>query len=422
MKNICFLILIAYRYAIPNRHQQKSKFLSWFSIIGLIIGVSILVIVMSVMNGFERELKDRVVSISPHVKILNSTKLITPKSEKFLVEKIKSFHEVNRIESFIEKMCILSNNNQYHISNIIGLNFYSNDNINYLNPYIIHGNLSHIKEKYSISIGKDSAIKLGVTIGDKIKIILPDYKLTPMGYITREKFFKVTSIFSVGNDLDSNTMFINQHVAKNFFNFGINQTGFQINIDEYFDTENIYNFEKKLNSFKEIKSNYQIKNWREIHSVLFNAIYLEKTMIFILLLSVIAVASFNIISILLMNVIEKKKDISILKTLGFSSINIGQIFILQGLLIGFIGIIIGLSLGIVISLFINDILSFLESLFNQKLFDPSIYYISYLPTIIDYKNCLIISSVALFICLLASLYPAFIASKISPARALTENN
>ena len=145
-------------------------------------------------------------------------------------------------------------------------------------------------------------------------------------------------------------------------------------------------------------------------------------MIFILLLSVIAVASFNIISILLMNVIEKKKDISILKTLGFSSINIGQIFILQGLLIGFIGIIIGLSLGIVISLFINDILSFLESLFNQKLFDPSIYYISYLPTIIDYKNCLIISSVALFICLLASLYPAFIASKISPARALTENN
>ena len=314
MKNICFLILIAYRYAIPNRHQQKSKFLSWFSIIGLIIGVSILVIVMSVMNGFERELKDRVVSISPHVKILNSTKLITPKSEKFLVEKIKSFHEVNRIESFIEKMCILSNNNQYHISNIIGLNFNSNDNINYLNPYIIHGNLSHLKEKYSISIGKDSAIKLGVTIGDKIKIILPDYKLTPMGYITREKFFKVTSIFSVGNDLDSNTMFINQHVAKNFFNFGINQTGFQINIDEYFDTENIYNFEKKLNSFKEIKSNYQIKNWREIHSVLFNAIYLEKTMIFILLLSVIAVASFNIISILLMNVIEKKKDISILKT------------------------------------------------------------------------------------------------------------
>ena len=243
-ENICFLILIAYRYAIPNRHQQKSKFLSWFSIIGLIIGVSILVIVMSVMNGFERELKDRVVSISPHVKILNSTKLITPKSEKFLVEKIKSFHEVNRIESFIEKMCILSNNNQYHISNIIGLNFNSNDNINYLNPYIIHGNLSHLKEKYSISIGKDSAIKLGVTIGDKIKIILPDYKLTPMGYITREKFFKVTSIFSVGNDLDSNTMFINQHVAKNFFNFGINQTGFQINIDEYFDTENIYNFEK----------------------------------------------------------------------------------------------------------------------------------------------------------------------------------
>ena len=420
MNSKLFQFLISYRFAIPNKYQNKSRFLSWFSIIGLSMGISILIVVMSVMNGFENEIKDRVLSITPHVKLKNKT---AKDNYQDSLQDLKNLKYVTRVEPYIEKMTILSKNSQYHVTNLVSLNFNSNQNINYLKDYIIKGDIHEIKKNtYSVIMGDESARKLGVSVGDKIRITLPNYRLTPMGYITREKTFEIVSIFKVGTNLDLNTTFVNLPTSQKLFQLVDNIDGFHINFDQYMNPRILKNFKEQISLLPSIHSDYKIKYWRDENSTLFNAIFMEKTMIFILLISIITVAAFNIISVLLMNVIEKKSEISLLRTLGCSSRNIIEIFILQGLLIGLIGITFGVGIGVLVSNFLNDILFFFENIFNQRLFDPSLYYISYLPSKINYFDCIITAIFSLIICILSTLYPAIIASKIQPSISLAENN
>lgn len=420
MNSKLFQFLISYRFAIPNKYQNKSRFLSWFSIIGLSMGISILIVVMSVMNGFENEIKDRVLSITPHVKLKNKT---AKDNYQDSLQDLKNLKYVTRVEPYIEKMTILSKNSQYHVTNLVSLNFNSNQNINYLKDYIIKGDMYEIKKNtYSVIMGDESARKLGVSVGDKIRITLPNYRLTPMGYITREKTFEIVSIFKVGTNLDLNTTFVNLPTSQKLFQLVDNIDGFHINFDQYMNPRILKNFKEQISLLPSIHSDYKIKYWRDENSTLFNAIFMEKTMIFILLISIITVAAFNIISVLLMNVIEKKSEISLLRTLGCSSRNIIEIFILQGLLIGLIGITFGVGIGVLVSNFLNDILFFFENIFNQRLFDPSLYYISYLPSKINYFDCIITAIFSLIICILSTLYPAIIASKIQPSISLAENN
>lgn len=424
MNLILFLFSISYRFAIPNKHQNKSKFLSWFSIIGLTMGVSILIVVMSIMNGFDNELKERVLTISPHIKLIASNNhSLNRREDELILQNLQNMKNVTRAVPFIEKMSILSKDNQYHAVNLICLNFNLSENIDFLSEYIVRGDLQNIiKNEYSIIIGNESALKLGVSTGDKIKITLPDYKLSPMGYITREKTFEVISIFKIGTSFDFNSAFINLPTAQKFFRLDKNIDGYHINLNNYLHTNTFYNFKDEITSLKNNNNDFQIKYWQDENSTLFNAIYMEKTLIFILLTAVIAIASFNIISVLLMNVIERKSEISILRSLGFSSRNIVEVFVLQGLLIGMIGVIFGVGIGLFVSIFINDILMIFENIFSERLFDPSLYYISYLPIKIDYLDCMNIVIVSIIICLISTLYPAIMASKIQPSKSLVDNN
>ena len=422
-----FSALVAFRYVTFRQRGPGSSFLTWVSLLGLMLSVATLIIVISVMNGFQTELQNRLLSLIPDAKLYLNDKDragINQHSSiqwQELRDDILTQDGILTAAPFIEQTAMVNTDGRFQVVDLLAVDYTLEAELTGINDYIIAGDASALKEqKYGIVIGRLLARQLGLTVGDSLQLVLPKVAITPAGVVMREKRFTVSAIFEVGAEADQNLVFISLLTGQKLMARGASVDGLRLELVDRFNIKN--KLDNALFQLVQAKPKYQslsALDWRNDQRSLFTAIAMEKIIIFVLLLAVVGVAAFNIVSIVLMSVMDKYSDIAVLKTMGANTTEIRNIFLLQGLLIASIGTAFGTLLGLLIAPNAGFIVSSIEHLFNWQLFDPSVFYISHLPSEIRFLEIFITILSALLISLLASVYPAQKAASIPPAAALS---
>lgn len=426
MSNQSFSLFIALRYCSPWANRGMASFLSLVSLAGLALGVFALIVVISVMNGFERELQTRMLTLLPHAQIVIDPKLdIGWPSERSteIVTELERQPGIVGVAPYVESTVMLNANQRYYGANLTGIDVNAERNVSVLYQHIIAGDIQALESTpYGIVMGAILARQLGVIPGDKVNLTIPKIHLTPFGPITRQKRFELVAVFSVGAELDQNLVLINLAASQKLMTLGKRFTGLRVQVEDQFRAGGIS--EAALNGFQSSLLNpiqrkgLRTVDWREQNSSLFSAVVMEKIMIFLLLMSVVAVASFNIVSIILMTVTDKRSDIAVLRTMGASRFDIAKVFVVQGLTIGFAGTAVGAIAGILVAPNVGNLLRIFEAMTGWQLFDPSVYFIPYLPSLLNSFDVILVVTAAILMCLVATLYPAWQASRIAPAEAL----
>ncbi len=403
--------LIAIRYFRSRRDESFISISSLFSFLGITIGVATLIIVMSVMNGFRAQLIDKIVGINGHLILY-----FNDESYKQLddIEKINSVQNVENISKEIEMHAMITskiNSSGILVKGISKVDLYERNSIE---ENIIEGDLDSFENK-SIIIGTRLASFLRVNVNDQIELIASSKSATPFGNIPSVIKLKVVGIFDVGMyNIDRNVIFMPKELAayllKKDQNYLSHLEIFVRDID--YVNQTAYEINQILGN------NHTIYTWESMHKELFNALKIEKKVMFLILSLIVFVAAFNLISSIIMIVKDKERGIGILRSLGFTRSQILRIFIFIGSIVGIFGTIIGTLLGLIITVNIGKIQIFLENLFESKLFAPEIYFFNIIPSKVFLSEIIIIVSTALILSLLSTLYPAWRASKIQPANIL----
>ena len=414
--------LIAIRYLKSKRKEGFISIIAIFSFIGIMIGVATLIIVMSVMNGFRYELIERILGINSHLTVYSKEHKIANYQE--IVDKIKKIDGVTYANPIIEAQAMISSKNKNSGGLIRGISVDDLKNKKLITENITAGDLNKINQKNSVIIGSILAQNLGLKINDPIKIISAETNETIIGSIPRIKTYMVAGIFDSGMyEYDSTTIFMNFEMAQIHFRYANSASAIEIFTKNSHDFSNNFedNFENvKLQIYKSLidNSGLYFNDWQQANSSFIEALKVESTVMFFILTLIILVAVFNIISSMIMLVNDKNKNIALLRTLGMSKNAILRIFLICGSMIGFLGTIFGLIIGIIFSANINNIKLFLESATDTTLFNPAIYFLSTLPSRILIGDVILITSMSFTLSFLATLYPAYKASKSKPAEIL----
>ena len=400
---------------IPERIFDIDGFISifsWFSIIGITIGVGAIIIVMSVMNGFREEITSRLLGINGHLNIYSD-------KNEILKDELDYFSQLNNdivLTPLTQTQALLISKDSSKGVFLRGydLNFISESHFIY--NKIKKGKL--FSNKNEIIIGYALAKNLKLKIGDKIKIAIPKTDKTIFGNIPRFKTLNIVGIFNLGMyEYDSNFVFTNSEIANKLIL--INKESFN-KIEVFIDDPNLIEKDQKIINkiINDNNLNFYTENWKQNNSALINALNIEKNVMFLILSLIIIVASMNIISGLIIFVKEKNKDIGILKTLGLSNYSLIKIFISIGFLIGLTGTFFGGLLGILFSTNIISIQNFIEKIFNTNLFSREIYYLSNLPSKLIFIEVFVVLLISIIICLIATTFPAIRSIKIDPIKSL----
>ena len=400
---------IALRYLKPRRNDGFLRIIKFFSFTGIALGVAILIIVMSVMNGFRTELVEKILGFSPHI-------TIKPYDQKIELNKINELEKHEEIisksvRSYSGEAVIFSKNNT---KGIIVRGYSKNDleQMPLLKDSIIDGSLNDF-ESNSVSIGKDLAIASDIIVGDKIQILSTASIETPFGNLPTQSDYMVTSVFSSGlSDFDGNVIFM--PIDEVLPLFGVPEEEIRVEI--------FLKSPEKIELIKEdiqnLFSEHYVYSWADLNKSFFAALKVERNVMFIILTLIIVVAAFNIISGLTILVKNKTKDIALLRTIGVSRKSIVKIFFLTGFLIGFFATLSGVIFGVLFSFYVEEIRELITFLFNVQLFPEEIYFLSKMPSEINIISILIISGFSLTITIFASLFPSLAAAKLDPVRAL----
>ena len=399
---------ITLRYLKTRKKDGFLNIISIFSFIGISLGVAVLIIVMSVMNGFRTELINKIVGFNAHV-------TVKPYESPISLEQLN-----NENLKLISEELILSNTGEAIViskdyTKGLILRGYSSENFLKLDV-VKKGNLigkSSQLTKNSISIGKELSFNLDLSVGDKVSIMSPVGIETIIGSLPRQETFIISSIFDSGlADFDANIAFINLNTLENFFNLNKEKRNLEIYLN------NPSNIEEEKNKIQKIFKNEFVYSWADMNSSLFSALKVERNVMFIILSLIIIVAAFNIISGLTILVKNKTRDIAILKSIGVLNKSIVKIFFLVGVIIGTTATFFGIFLGVVFSLYIENLREFLSNTFNISLFPEEIYFLSTMPSEINPTSIFIISLCSIFITIIVSIFPAIKASKLDPVKGL----
>ena len=404
--------LLILRFLYSKKSDGFISIFSWFSIVGITIGVGAIIIVMSVMNGFREEITSRLLGINGHLNIYSD-------QNEILKDELDYFSQLNNdvvLTPLTQTQALLISKDSSKGVFLRGydLNFISENHFIY--NKIKKGKL--FSNKNEIIIGYALAKNLRLKIGDKIKIAIPKTDKTIFGNIPRFKTLNIVGIFNLGMyEYDSNFVFTNSEIANKLIL--INKESFN-KIEVFVDEPNLIEKDQKIIN-KIINDNnlsLYTQNWKQNNSALINALNIEKNVMFLILSLIIIVASMNIISGLIIFVKEKNKDIGILKTLGLSNFSLIKIFISIGFLIGLTGTFFGGLLGILFSTNITSIQNFIEKIFNTNLFSREIYYLSNLPSKLIFIEVFVVLLISILICLIATTFPAIRSTKIDPIKSL----
>ena len=398
--------MIASRYVLTRTGDKLMLHTSIVSALSLVIAVGVLIVVLSVMSGFERELRERVLGILPHAVIFNpSIDLMT------LEEELLSYEGIVSVAPLLEDTGLLVANGQMAGVSIAGINPEKEGSVSIIDDFFVEGALDNLSEtRFSIVLGKRLAQHLNLVIGDVVTFISPDIHMSLVGPLSTTRGFKLVGIFSAGADVDMNQVYINISDLS-AIQRGNGIEGLRLLTTDLFMVEHI---EKTLRA-DAVNLTY-MSNWTERHGNLYAAILMQKRIMFLLLILMIGVAAFNVVSTLIMVVDERARDIAIIRTIGASTSAIRQLFIIYGLVTGCVGIVVGIIFGVSIACVIDDLVTSLDTVFGLGLMDE--YFIQYLPVDIRQEDILYVALASIIICGLATIYPAWKAAKASPVEVL----
>ncbi len=406
-------LFVGLRYTRAKRRNHFISFISLTSMLGIALGVTALITVLSVMNGFENELRQRILGMTSHATISGYS---APLDNWHELSEISDRHpRVIGSAPYIQKEGMLIAGQQVNGSLIRGVLPAEEPKVSEVAKKLISGELEGlVGGSYNIILGIDLARILGVMVGDKVTLVTPTANVTPAGVMPRLKRFTVSGIFEVGMyEYDSALALIHLDDARKLFRMGDGVTGVRLKLDDLFQAPTV---SREL--AESIPGIYLVRDWTKEHANFFRAIKTEKTVMFVILLLIVAVAAFNIVSTLVMVVTDKTTDIAILRTLGATPRSIMGIFMVQGTVIGLIGTAMGLIGGVSLALNVETIVPALENLLGTQFMPADVYYISDLPSELHWDDVIKITAVSFGISILATLYPAWRASRTQPAESL----
>ena len=407
------ILYVGLRYTRAKRRTRFISFITLTSILGIALGVTALITVLSVMNGFEAELRERILGMTSHTTI--SGYYGDLKNWRDLEQKVKDRPHVEGSAPFVKGQVMINADRRVSGTLLRGVLPEYEPRVSEIADKMQSGAITDlVPGKFGIILGGELANYLGVIPGDKVTVISPQINSTPAGILPRLRRFTVKGVFQVGMyEYDRNMAIIHLDDAAKLFRMGDAVSGLRLKLDDLFNAPAI---SRAL--AKEFVGTYRVSDWTKAHSSFFRAIKTEKRVMFIILLLIVAVAAFNIVSTLVMVVTDKQGDIAIMRTQGLSPASVMGIFIVLGAIIGIVGTLLGMVGGVILALNVETIVPAIEELFNVQFLAADVYYISDLPSKLDWSDVYQISIMAFTLSLLATIYPAWQASKVNPAEVL----
>jgi lipoprotein-releasing system permease protein len=406
-------LFIGLRYTRAKRRNHFISFISLISMCGIALGVAALIVVLSVMNGFQKELRTRILGVASHVQISGPGGELAAWQQA--ADQAAQHPQVRAAAPYVAAQGMLSFDQTVRGVLVRGILPDAEEKVADFNQYMRGGSMQVLKPgEFGIVLGAELARALQVFIGDKVTLIAPQGLVTPAAILPRLKQFKVVGLFEAGMyEYDSGLALVHLADAQALYRMEDRVSGVRLKLDDLFAAPRVA---RELLS--RVEGDVRIVDWTRSHANFFRAVQIEKNVMFIILLLIVAVAAFNIVSTLVMAVTDKESDIAILRTLGASPGSIMQVFIVQGALIGVIGLALGLAGGIALALNIDVVVPAIERLFNTQFLAKEVYYISELPSDLQWRDVGVIAAVSFVLTLLATLYPSWRASRVNPAEAL----
>ncbi len=407
------ILYIGLRYTRAKRRTQFISFITLTSVLGIALGVTALIAVLSVMNGFEAELRERILGMTAHSTVTGRFGQLDDWQK--LASRMRNFPHVEGTAPFIHGQVMINADRQVSGTLLQGILPEYEPKVSEVAGKMIVGSLNDlVPGEFGIVLGAELASYLGVMRGDKVTIITPQVNSTPAGILPRLKRFTVVGIFKVGMfEYDRNMALIHLDDAGKLFRIEPAVTGLRLKLDDLFNAPRIT---QGLADY--LGDEYRVTDWTKAHSNFFRAVQTEKRAMFIILLLIVAVAAFNIVSTLVMVVTDKRGDIAILKTQGLSNVSVMGIFIVLGCVIGTVGTILGTVGGVLLALNVETIVPAIEKAFGVNFMPSDVYYISQVPSKLIVTDVYWIAGMAFILSLLATLYPAWQASRVNPAEVL----
>ncbi|TMH04531.1 MAG: lipoprotein-releasing ABC transporter permease subunit [Betaproteobacteria bacterium] len=409
-------LFVGLRYTRARRGAGRNGFVSFIaftSMAGIALGVAALIVVLSVMNGFQDELRNRILSVASHIEVraLNGEM----SDWKKVAEAARAHPRVKAAAPYVLGQAMLSAGDVNRGALVCGIDPALEDTVADIGAHMRMGSLAALKPgEFGIVLGSELARALGVRIGDSVVVIVPQGTVTPAGTLPRIKSFRVVGIFEIGMyEFDNGLSLIDLSDAQKLYRLGESVSGVRLKLDDMFAAPAV-----ARDLLATLPADAEVRDWTQSHANFFRAVAIEKRVMFIILTLIVAVAAFNIVSAQVMVVTDKQADIAILRTLGAAPSSILTIFIIQGALVGIIGTLIGVVGGVALALNIDTVVPAIERAFGIQFLDKSVYYISELPSDLQRGDITMIALIALALALIATLYPSWRAAKVNPAEAL----
>lgn len=403
---------IGLRYLRAKRRNGFISFISLASILGILIGVMALITTIAVMTGFQEELRNRILSMVAHATVegVDGPLQEWPKAIALSGQDAR----VLGAAPYVEREAMIQGA-RVQGAMLRGVLPDREPKVSDIARKMVRGNLGDLRPgEFNIILGRELATWLGVGVGDKVTVYVPEFSTTPVGVLPKMRRFTVTGIFEVGaQEYDFGLALIHMQDAQKLTRLGDGVTGVRLKLNDIWDAWSV-----ARGLADRMGGLYRVRDWTRDHENFFRSLKMEKTVMFILLSLVIAIAAFNLVSSLVMLVQDKQTDIAILRTLGLPPGSVLRIFVVQGMVIGVVGIVLGVVAGVSLSLNLNHIVHWIEGLTGSELMPADVYYISGVPTVVEAGDVAMVAGVAFLMCLLATLYPAWRASRVDPAEAL----
>jgi len=406
-------LLVGLRYTRAKRRNHFISFISLISMAGIALGVAALIVVLSVMNGFQQELRARILAVVSHVQISGPGGWLA--DWRKVAGEVRGEPHVVAAAPYVNAQGMLSYAQGVHGVLVRGIDPALEEGVADIGRHMRQGSLSALRPgEFNIVLGAELARAIGALVGDKVALIAPQGRVTPAGVIPRLKQFTVAGTFELGMyEYDANLALVNLEDAQKLYQLGGAVSGVRLKLDDLFEARGV----ARDLSAKLAPAAYA-SDWTRSHANFFRAVEIEKRVMFIILTLIVAVAAFNIVSTLVMLVTDKQADIAILRTLGAAPSSVMQIFVVQGAMIGVIGTLIGVVGGVLLALNVGTVVPAIEHLVGFRFLSPDVYYISELPSDVQMPDVVTIGLVSLVMSFVATLYPSWRASRVNPAEAL----
>ena len=409
-------LLVGLRYTRARRGSGRNGFVSFIaavSMLGIALGVAALIVVLSVMNGFQEELRTRILAVASHIEIRGLVGGIADWPS--LAQAARTNPHVQAAAPYVLGQAMLSAGEVNRGALVRGIDPALEDTVADFASHMRAGSLADLKpDGFGVVLGAELARAMGVRVGDSIVVITPQGTVTPAGMLPRVKSFRVVGVYEIGMfEFDSGLALIHLSDAQKLYRLGNAVTGVRLKLDDLFAAPRVA---RELLPVLPVDA--EVRDWTLSHANFFRAVEIEKRMMFLILTLIVAVAAFNIVSAQVMVVTDKQADIAILRTQGASPASILAIFVIQGALVGTIGTLLGVAGGLALAFNIDTVVPFIERVFGVQFLDKSVYYISELPSDVQRADVLLVAAIAFALTLLATLYPSWRAARINPAEAL----